>query len=414
MKIVKSSRLLIFILLGVLCCCRKQQQEDISNRSYFTFDLTDRKLAIPVQLNDSVMVKLLFDTGAGLEYYYELVILDSSVLSANSLVSQKHIQRRGFSGSAWSKNRVQAIYYDSLYLKLKIGHTDFIYSGICSFPYNRSANSNVTEGIFNIPQSDTTHVWELNFENNYMEVHLARSYNLPADCMVLPFEDSNYAPFLVTFPLRLCFSDKDTLTIHQKFFIDTGLPRDIVLLSEVPEREYLNQREDAVWLSDLGKYIRYYTATATLFDDLKMDSLRIYTLDYKNSVPHPYIIGLNFLKRFNCFFDMKNMRLGLQPHRRFKRLVNPLYCRFHYSTQKSKEGKFIVDCVGDYKENCYKTAGVKVGDEIVSIEGFPYGEITLETANLLRLLDTLVVNIVRDGKPQTLYVGVDQNEPTGD
>ena len=73
-----------------------------------------------------------------------------------------------------------------------------------------------------------------------------------------------------------------------------------------------------------------------------------------------------------------------------------------------------MNCVGDYEKNYYKTAGLQVGDEIVTIEGIPYGEITLETANQLRQLDTLVVGIVRDSKPQTLYVNVDRNEPTGD
>ena len=111
---------------------------------------------------------------------------------------------------------------------------------------------------------------------------------------------------------------------------------------------------------------------------------------------------------------MKNKHLGLQPLRHFKRLVNPLYQRFHYSTRKSQDGRFIVNCVGNYKENYYKTAGLQVGDEIVSIEGIPYGEITLETANQLRLLDALAVSIVRNGKPQTLHVKIDRNEPTGD
>ena len=67
------------------------------------------------------------------------------------------------------------------------------------------------------------------------------------------------------------------------------------------EQDYLHQREDAVWLQDLGRYTRYYTVTGTLFNDLRLDSLRLYTLDYKNSVSHPYVIGLNFLKRFNVF-----------------------------------------------------------------------------------------------------------------
>ena len=414
MKVVKISRLLIFILLGVLCCCRKQQQEDTSNRSYFAFDLTDRKLVIPVQLNDSVMVKLLFDTGAGTEYYYDLVTLDSDVLSANPSLPLNHIWFKAPFSTAWSKRREPSICYDSMQLKLRFGRTDIVYSSICAVSYKKYMNSTVTEGIFNIPQSDTTHVWELNFENNYMEVHPADNYIFPKDCMIFPLEASKTNPFYVTLPLRLCFSDKDTLVIHQKFLIDTGLPRDIVLSSEACGLEYLNQREDAIWLQDLDRYIRYYTATTILFDDFTMDSLRVYTLDYKNRLPHPYLIGLNFLKRFNVFFDMKNRHLGLQPIPNFQRLVNPLYKRFHYSAQKGRDGKFIVDCVADYRENYYKTAGLQVGDEIVSMNGVLYGEITEEIAQRLRKLDTLVVNIVRNGKPQTLYVGVDQNELTGD
>ncbi len=414
MRSVKISCLLGIVWLGVLCSCRQQQQEDTSNRSYFSFDQNDKQLAIPVQLNDSVMVKLLFDTGDPLGYNHEFITLDTGILSANLSLLRNHVWFKSKYGVAWSERREQAIFYDSLHLKLKIGHTDFVYSGICAFPWKKYMNSNVTDGMFNIPKSDTAHIWELNFENNYMEVHSADSYNFPADCMVLPLEDSKYGPFYITFPLRLCFSDKDTLTIHQKFFIDTGLSRDIVLLQGTPEQEYLNQREDAVWLSDLSKYIRYYTATATLFDDFMMDSLRIYTLDYKNAITDQYLIGLNFLKRFNVFFDMKNKRLGLQPLRNFRRLVNPLGRRFYYSRQKSTDGKFIVDCVADYKENYYKEAGLQVGDEIVAIMGIPYGELTLETARILCKLDTLAVDIVRNGKPQTLYVKLDPNEPTGD
>ncbi|EXZ22777.1 hypothetical protein M086_3476, partial [Bacteroides fragilis str. S13 L11] len=36
-----------------------------------------------------------------------------------------------------------------------------------------------SEGMFNIPPNDTMHVWELNFEHNYMEIHLAQNYRMP-------------------------------------------------------------------------------------------------------------------------------------------------------------------------------------------------------------------------------------------
>ena len=411
MKVVNIFNLLL-VFSSVLCACK--HQVDTSNRSYFTFDLEDRHVAVSVQLDDSVTVKLGFDTGHFMGYEYELVILDSGILSANPSLSQKRVLGTAPMGTAWSTTRYSAIFYDSMQLKLQLGRTDFIYSEIQAMPWKKLMNSTFTDGLFNIPKSDTTHVWELNFENNYMEVHPADDYEFPEDCTLLPLEVYDYCPFYVTLPLKVRFSDGDTLTIQQKFLIDTGAPRDMILLLEAEEQKCLHQREDAVWLQDLGRYIRYYTVTGTLFDDLRLDSLRLYMLDYKNSVHHPYVVGLNFLKRFNVFFDMKNKRLGLQPLRRFERLVNPLYTRFHYSTRKSQDGRFIVDCVGDYKENYYKTAGLQVGDEIATIEGIPYGEITLEIANQLRLLETLVVGVVRNGKPQTLQVKVDRNEPAGD
>ncbi len=412
MKVARIFYLLFFVFLNVLCGCK--QQVDTSNRSYFTFDLEDRKVVPLVQLNDSVAVKLLFDTGDGIGYKREFMTLDNDILSANPSLSRNHVLGTSLLRTAWNPSRYPAIFYDSIQLKLKLGRTEFVYSGICAIPYKKQMNSTVSDGVFNIPKSDTTHVWELNFENNYMEVHSADSYRFPKDCMLLPLEDSEYGPFFVTLPLKVCFSDQNTLTIHRNFFIDTGYARDIVLLLGAQEQDYLHQREDAVWLQDLDRYIRYYTVTGTLFDDLQLDSLRLYTLDYKNSVAHPYLIGLNFLKRFNVFFDMKNKRLGLQPIDNFQRLVNPLYCRFHYSTEKNKDGRFFVNCVGDYKENYYKTAGLQVGDEIVAIAGIPYDEITLEMGNQVRRLSVLDVDIVRDGKLQTLYVKVDHNEPTGD
>ena len=416
MKVVNLFNLLL-VFSGVLCGCK--HQVDTSNRSYFTFE--GAKMVVPVQLNDSVKAKLFFDTGAGSGYHDEIITLDTSMLGVNSIWFQNRVKRASEIGSAWNRRSARSIRYDSLHLELKIGNSDIAYSGINIAPYRKYLYGMYDyDGIFNIPKSDTTHVWELNFENNYMEIHPADSYNLPSDCLVFPLEVSKYGPNVVAFSLSLRLPDNDTLTIRQKFIIDSGLPCDVFLLSEAPEQENLNRRKDAVWLpywegnGGRNGYRRYYTATATLCDAFTMDSLRVYTLDYKNAVSHPYLVGLNFLKRFNCFFDMKNMRLGLQPLRNFHRVVNPMGRRFYYSTHKSRDGKFIVDYVADYKENYYKEAGLQAGDEIVSIVGVPYGELTLETARLLYKLDSLAVDIIRNGKPQTLYVKLNPNEPTGD
>lgn len=144
-----------------------------------------------------------------------------------------------------------------------------------------------------------------------------------------------------------------------------------------------------------------------------MDSVRIYTNDQQNC-PGFYIIDNNFLKRFNVFFDMKNRQLGLQPIQNFERLINPLFGRFHYSTLKTRESKYIVNKLGNYEGNYYKTAGLRMKDEIVAINGIPYGEVTREIRDSLEKQDTLTLEIIRNGKPLTLSVPIDHNEPKGD
>ena len=88
MKVLNIFNLLL-VFSGVLCGCK--QQEDTFNRSYFTFDLEDRKVVVPVQLNDSVTVKLVFDSGDNYGYNTECITLDSSILSANPSLFQKYV-----------------------------------------------------------------------------------------------------------------------------------------------------------------------------------------------------------------------------------------------------------------------------------------------------------------------------------
>lgn len=404
---------LTLVLSYIFSSC--SQKDDTSNRSYFTFDPEDRKVVIPTQLNDSINVKLMFDTGDGPGCNLMLITLDTTILSAHPVLSSNSIPTTDTKGNGWNKNYiVQSLVYSSNQ-KLKIGNTDFIYATISVTNLKKQMNSNVSDGVFNIPRNDTTHIWELNFKNNYMEIHSANDFTMPKDCFITPLVGPDGCPFFIDLPLQIKFMDNDTLTINQRFLLDTGVAWDIVLLYKAPELEFLNKREDAVWLKSQGSYIRHYTVNAALLDSFTMDSLRIYTIDYKNNIGFTnYVIGLNFLKRFNVFFDMKNKQLGLQPINNFERLVNPLYTRFYYSTQKTKDGKFIINRVGNYKENVYKTAGLQIGDEIVAMNNVPYGEITTEIAEEFKKQDIITVEIIRNGKPLSLTVKIAPHEPMGD
>lgn len=272
------------------------------------------------------------------------------------------------------------------------------------------------DGMFNIPKNDTTHVWEFNFEHNYLEIHTATGFKMPEDCFVTPLITDNKSPypFNIQLPLNIKCDNGDTLTLNRTFMIDAGMPWDIALLSKAEELPFFNKKQNAVWTAFLGSYYRHYNVNAIMNSRLKIDSLRVYTFDLPMGISANYLIGLNFIKRFNIFFDLKNRQFGLQPIKNYQRIINSLYRRFHYSTQRNSNGKFIVTFVADYKENYYKTAGLQKGDEIVAVDGKPYKDISRDERRNFYTKDKLVFEIIRKGKPLKIIMKVDQNEKQGD
>lgn len=401
---------LIFMLVFIFNGCK--HRDSISNRIYFTFHPEDRKVIVPVQLNDSVDMNLVFDTGMGNGYTKLLITMDSTILITRpNLFVGIESMKLGLS-CGWNPTYIQgALVYEGNQI-LKIGNIDFNYAYIQVANWKKFMNNDFSDGVFNIPKSDTTHVWELNFEHNYMEIHSANDFTIPTNSYITPLIEFQDYPFYVDLPLQIEFKNHDTLTLNKRFLIDTGAAWDIILYN-VHDTEFLSNKDNAVWLEYLNGYIRYNTVNATIGDGFEMDSVRIYT--FNNQIDVEYLmLGLNFLKRFNVFFDMKNRQLGLQPIQNFERLVNPLFRRFHYSTLKTRNGKYIVNKLGDYEGNYYKAVGLRMKDEIVAINGIPYGEITREIRDSLKKQDTLTLEIIRSGKPLTLSVPIDPNEPKGD
>ena len=394
----------------LLCSCNTH-----SNRVYFTIDPEDRKIVLPVQIDDSITARLAFDSGATIG----ALVLDSTFLLKNPMLFDvDSLVKSGFSGSAWGEYYVPSSSYKAT-PDVKVGNKNLVYSRAIVFDWKKYFSTSDSEGMFNIPENDTIHVWELNFEDNYMEIHSAQNFRLPDDCFEIPMVNvKKYPnPFIIKFPIKVKCNNGDTLTLDHAFLIDTGMPSDIALIRRDGDEEYnfFNDRKEAVWTSDLSHYHRYCTVDATLFDKMNIDSLRIYTFDYPNNVIYDYLIGLNFLKRFNVFFDMKRKVVGFQPIRNFKRIVNPIHQRFHFSYGFTRQGKMMVTGVGDYESNRFKIAGLKEGDEIVNINGRPCKDFTwLEHRALEVEADTIVYDILRDGNPLKIVVAIDKSEIQGD
>ena len=339
------------------------------NRVYFTINPENRQIVFPVYFNDSTTAKLGFDTGC------QGVVLDSSFYAMNPCI-QLIIQDSLFkTGSAWSFSDVTGSLY-TIFQTITIGQVNLSYQYCRVFNFRKYNNTDV-DGIIGIPFKDTTHVWELNFDNNYLEIHQIDDFEMPSNCFLIPLNEYHE----VQFPMHIEFSDGDTMTVNGKFFVDTGMPQDIVLAHPTKEElEFFNKRDDAIWISTgSGVYFRY-SMKSTFFENFIVDSLRIYTLDNPRRIKQDRLIGQNFLKRFNVFFDLKNKQLGLQPVQNFQRIVNPNHKRYCFSHKITSSGQRVVAHIARYKGNPFYEAGVKEGDEVYTLNDIPLKSLTLQDA----------------------------------
>ena len=261
----------------------------------------------------------------------------------------------------------------------------------------------------------------LNFEHNYLEIHEAEKFRRPADCYWLPFvnERGSMNTVHIQFPLTVKSATGDTVTIDYPYLIDTGMAQDFVLLPSAKEIEFFREREDAVLINrgHGGGYRSRYDVNAIAFDGFKIDSMRIYTDEFATqlSAYARGIIGLNFLKRFNVFFDFDSRQVGLQPIRNFSRIFNNFSGRFYFSVDTTLDGRRIVTMMPDYvKNNHYKEAGLQKGDEIVAINGFTLKDLSFDNAVKIKESLTRKLDIVRDGKPMKITVRLDEDDLKGE
>ena len=423
--------ILLLTLIVIITSCAKDTKSvnKNTNRVYFTIAPNDPKILLPVQLDDSITANLWFDTGwsFNLDSSFCAMYPQLSLYATNDTLNWTRVKR------AWSSVSFPCLLYENAKQSAKIGDVKLTYNNVWVQNLKMLANNDKFDGIFFIPPDDTTHIWELNFEDNYLEVHSAIDFQIPKNCFLFPIIENNYNRIKIAFPMQIVFADGDTLSMNRSFLIDTGMSADIVLTGGTQERELFNKKEGAILSQFERNFIRHHIVNATLFDNYEADSLRIFTFD--RVFPHAieYLVGLNFLKRFNVFFDMKNNKVGLLPINNFQRIPGLAYMRFHYLTRQTAEGKYIVTRVADYATNYFKTAGLKEGDEIIAVNGLPYAKYTkqnqlnrdtlfnelqnkkviLEDGRIFKG-DTLIFDVIRQKKLMKVIVQIDKNEVQGD
>ena len=400
--------LLLFI---AMTGCQEQDSHPDPNRVYFELHPISNTMILPIMINDTLTVQMGFDTGCSTLFSFEL---DSTYCAEHPFYlwqQEPTIVYPNGGGIAWvskqNKGNIR-VYKDDFAVKL--GETKVNYKWVQVWDRKAYFGHSDYDGLFNMP-ADTLHVWELNFENNYIELHPIAAFNAPEDCIVAPLHYKTDGRMMMTLPLRVKTSDGDTLTIQQNFLVDTGMSWDICLASPANELSFFEGKQAIPFHFGGGGYFNRHIVDADIFDRFHIDSLRIYTLKDWDRLPTSYLVGLNFLKRFNVFIDLKGSRMYLQPLKEFHRAISPQWKYYCISTSKTENGTYLVTEVMDHEYNSYKKAGIRVGDEIIGLNGVRLTpETSLEESKKLLKSSKVIIDVLRNGKPIRLTMERDPNE----
>ena len=159
------------------------------------------------------------DTGGGL-------VLDSTFCKNHpNILLNNLVEIKKQVGVGWTTERTSASIRQSA-PKLTIGNNDLKNDYMEIWNWKKYMQTSNSVGMFNIPSNDTTNVWELNFEYNYLEVHSTSDFKIPENCFVAPIvkDKNNPKRFIVRLAMTVKCNDGDTINLNGNFLIDTAMP----------------------------------------------------------------------------------------------------------------------------------------------------------------------------------------------
>jgi len=399
-KIINLDKHFVFILCCFITGCSSQK----TNRVPLFLENEKRAIIVPVKFRNITAPYMLFDSGMT----FGVAMLDST-FCANNPSPAWSVPDAVISGnpSAWesssNQNKVQYTIFNRP-ININLCNEDFDFQHF----FTRDLSKwfvGFLNGVSGFTK-DSTRIWEFNFEHNYLDIHKADNFKMPSNCYKLPLlNGSSHCPF-VQFPISVKYSDGDTVTINELYLLDTADVYDLILLGKAHKNvlDFFKKRDNAIQIENRGNYRSRYIVEATIFNGLKIDSMRIYTDEFTNLTGEAGVIGLNFMKRFNLFFDFKTNQLGLQPIKNFERIVNQDVRRFYFSWDISADKRRFVKNIADIKNNYFKDAGLQEGDEVVTINEIELQSLTNEENKTIGKSRIREMNIIRNGKPIKIVV----------
>jgi hypothetical protein len=301
-----------------------------------------------VTLNDTMPATMLFDTGAASGF-----CLWSTYAEKHGIEFDRETMAEDDSGDNPTK-----LVRPTSPLSAKIGAAASGHSAL----YIGRASLVGCDGLFAPNFKSDKRVWELNTENDYVQIHTRDT--IPPASMEFPMElyDKAGLNALVTIPITLVGKQGDTLQLNNRYMFDTGTPYTVVFF----------ERED-------GRLKGFYENQPHIDDEFVVKETRVWDVVlpdgrfgfWRNRPDHIFpqdvagTLGVGFLKHFNVFIDLKNGRLFLQKHgREWKRTQ---YSNVGCYIVRNRDGQLRVGRI--FEGSPAEAAGLKNGDIIAEIDG---------------------------------------------
>lgn len=396
--------LIIFIFFS---CNRHDNNLDIENQNIKTgkqnnenvqpFYFEDEFIKFNSVINDSIKTKVILETGC------KDLKMDIEFFNKYFDKGQKKVLNVLNLGFSMQQKKDTSFTIKDTRVNIKIGdkHIEFFHFEIFDFrKYNLNADI-----LLPIPINDTNDIWELNIEGNFIKLVEQNNFNLPNGYISVPIQTSlkNYIPNDIIFYLPIQYmSDQNEIERDTLFCLfDTGNGGDVFLWNSIDVINKLKKQKllEGIFNDNIADF---YFTRASFFNFNIFDRASIRFFKEPKSYPIYNIVGLNFIIRFNYFFDLKNKIIFL------KQINNPKHIFFksgysfvggygHYT----KDLNLVIDSIGEkFSHFPLPMAGLIKDDTIIWFCGRTMKETkekSLDFRDLLQGSQYYHLKVIRNG-----------------
>ncbi|MCR9254271.1 MAG: aspartyl protease family protein [bacterium] len=351
------------VVLGLFCAVAFGQQKPIQS---IPFEVFGDHIFIKVKVDGSEPLDFIFDTGDG------LTVIDTDIAESLKLDKDHDVKRTSASGSVTGALILHNV--------LEIGEMTVNDIEVYSLSLNhleRLIGRNV-DGIIGFDLLDK-HIVQIDYDRMEFEIYDNDTFEYSGDGIEFDLELTNFIPHI-----KCAVKLNNGEVLKGEYFVNTGAGTTVDFNTPFVNKHDIIDKtgEHYSYLTGgLGKgETKHYEGRVVEFKikDVKFENMPVGISQAKHGIQHSKkvfgIIGNNVLRRFNIIFDYKNYKMYWEKNKFIDEA-------FHVNTTgfdvQMSEDLTRVLVHKTYEIGVAKEIGLKVDDEIISIDGTPVSEMKL-------------------------------------